>query len=171
MIDFTRHWYILEAVKDLRAAGSWAGKTHVIKTLALVNLLEETPFDFVLYKHGPYSFDIDAELEQLRSYDGLVEERVGGYGPRLKPGAGARFVVTQASPPKNAAELIKKAANFAKDRDVSGLEAVVTSAWIVVREDICDATIVAQRLVELKPHISVLVARKAAEEAIEFIAC
>jgi len=169
MIDFTRHWYIVEAVKGLRAAGSWAGKTHVIKTLALVELLGNTPFDFVLYKHGPYSFDIDAELEQLRSYDGLVEERVGGYGPRLKPGVGAKFVTELACPPKDAGETIKRSAEFAKDRDVSGLEAVVTSAWIVVRENITDATKVAQRLVELKPHISEQVAIKAAIEAIDFI--
>ena len=55
---------ISRLVEVMRAIGSWAGETHVQKCVYFMQGLLEVKmeYDFVLYKHGPYSFDLHNEL-------------------------------------------------------------------------------------------------------------
>jgi hypothetical protein len=58
---------LLTLNEELRRAGSWAGETHMQKATYFLQELTRIPleFDFVLYKHGPFSFDLrDEGLER-----------------------------------------------------------------------------------------------------------
>ena len=60
---------VAELAPRLRHAGSWCGETHIQKAVYLSQELlgVHTGFDFVLYKHGPFSFDLRDTLGQMRS--------------------------------------------------------------------------------------------------------
>src|SRR4051794_26143774 len=68
--------------------GSWCGETHVQKTTFLLQQLlsVDIGFEFVLYKHGPFSFDLRDALSEMVA-DNLLESvvRQPGYGPSLVP--------------------------------------------------------------------------------------
>ena len=65
---------LTELAARLRREGSWCGHTHMQKaTYFLQDLLGvPTGYEFILYKHGPYSFDLSEELAGLRA-DYLIE--------------------------------------------------------------------------------------------------
>src|SRR5712692_9118533 len=67
--------------------GSWCGETHLQKATYFLQELGKVPlgYSFVLYKHGPFSFDLRDELTAMRA-DGLLELRPQPpYGPSLVP--------------------------------------------------------------------------------------
>ena len=151
-MNFIAHRMILRAIEGLRGKGSWTGKTHVIKTLFLASCRTQLPFDYILYKHGPYSFDVETELEQMRSYRAVDSSLVSGYGPQLKEGPGKEFLTEHRMDPAQAAA-IDEACRFVGSSDVAKLEALASVAWIRNREGVTSAHAVVARLRELKPHI------------------
>lgn len=78
---------LCELADQLRHSGSWCGETHVQKATYFLQELRRVPleFEFVLYRHGPFSFDLRDELTAMRA-DGFLDlsER-GPYGPSLVP--------------------------------------------------------------------------------------
>src|SRR5262245_29122108 len=57
----------------LAANGSWCGETHIQKSTFVLQEVVNLPteFSFILYKHGPFSFDLRSELTSMRA-DGLL---------------------------------------------------------------------------------------------------
>ena len=47
----------------------WSGETHLQKATYLACWLVDIPFDFdfILYKHGPFSFELRDELGSMRA--------------------------------------------------------------------------------------------------------
>ena len=149
---------LTELADQLRREGSWCGHTHMQKaTYFLQDLLEvPTGYEFILYKHGPYSFDLSEEMTALRA-DYLIEfdYKSPGYGPGLVPTRTSaelrsRYPVTLA---KYAREIAFIARAFGS-KGVTDLEKLATALY-VTREnggprDVADR---AHRLVELKPHV------------------
>src|SRR4051794_32075682 len=77
---------LLYVLKALKANGSWCGETHVQKTVFVCQQLfgVESNFKFILYKHGPYSFELSEYLQGLIA-DDLVQIRSRPpYGPSLE---------------------------------------------------------------------------------------
>lgn len=166
-VNFDKHRYILEAIENLRMAHSWTGRTHVQKTLYLVKetVIRNLPFEYVLYRHGPYSFDVDRELEEMLSYEAISLMSKGEYGPTLFPGSGAVIVTRESNMQEDQLQGIDEIASFVGDRDVIKLEALATAMWIRCREAIGDNSGVLQRLSELKPHLEDAVASKGVEDS------
>jgi hypothetical protein len=162
-MDFRKHAPILAVIDKLRQHGSRAGKTHLQKTLFLAGTaFMETSFEFVLYKHGPYSFDMEHELEQMRSYGAItVEPASDGYDVFLLAGEMAPFVRRGAPLTPQEQTAIDRACAFVDSKNVAELERLATAAWIRTQEGITDGEGVALRLHELKPHIPVQAARQA----------
>src|SRR5215813_7414948 len=68
--DLTRRAAILvEMIKALHRAQSWCGETHIQKATYLLQSAGDVDmsYEFVLYKHGPYSFDLATDIASLRS--------------------------------------------------------------------------------------------------------
>src|ERR1017187_6331592 len=76
---------LLALNEELRSAGSWTGETHMQKATYFLQHLMGVPlgFDFILYKHGPFSFDLRDELTAMRAEGFLRLEPQHPYGPTL----------------------------------------------------------------------------------------
>jgi hypothetical protein len=165
---FDKHALILAVVEGLRQQGSWTGKTHVQKTLFLLDAsgFLKTSFNFVLYKHGPYSFDFVTELEQMKSYAALnCDTAERWHGVRLSPGMNTPFVKRAAPLPDTTQKAIELACHFVGTKGVVELEPLATAVWIRTREHVVDPEKVALRLHQLKPHVAVHDAQSADREA------
>jgi hypothetical protein len=82
-----RESVIIELADQLRAYGSWCGETNIQKATYFLQTLfdPELEFDFILHRHGPFSFELRDELLSMRG-DGLLKlEPANPYGPRIKP--------------------------------------------------------------------------------------
>jgi len=167
-MQFGKHALILAVVEGLRQRGSWTGKTHVQKALFLLQASGalEVPFAFVLYKHGPYSFDAEAELEQMKSYAALDSRAVeGGYGAVLGPGSNAALIQRLNPLPAAVREAVDFICRAVGCKTVAELEPLATAAWIRAREGLVEPGAVVERLRQLKPHVGLREAEEADREA------
>ena len=157
-MNFYKHAIILATIDALHKHGSWTGKTHLQKALSLLETVSPVamPFEFTLYKHGPYSFDVETELEQMKSYAAITALPVPDYyGVVLRRAQNADYVNQVASLDDTTKEAIERICAFIGKSDVKELEKLATAAWIRAKEGIQEPELVAERLHELKPHISV----------------
>jgi hypothetical protein len=166
-MEFRKHVLLLSVIKRLRSRGSWTGKTHVQKALALLADTTDiaVPFAFVLYKHGPYSFEVEAELEQMRSYSAVeIQPNSDGYGVTIRPGGMAPFLEGQATLSEEEEVALDRVCELVGSRTVTDLERIATAAWIRRREGLVESRKVAERLHQLKPHVSIAEAEAADRE-------
>ena len=137
------------AVSELREAGSWTGRIHIHKLLAILELAgaANPPFEFELYHYGPYSRELDTTIAEMEFFGQLSHEFPRpGYGPRYE-------VVDPASRDLDLpdATAIRKAARALGDRPSSDLELIATCLWLIKRERVSDKTQVVDRVAKLKP--------------------
>lgn len=123
-------------------------------------------FEFILYRHGPFSFDLRDELSSMQA-DNLLEIAVRreGYGPAYFPSTFSQTFLQRF--PKTIARYSRQInfiANELGDKGVAELERLATAYFIANREGIRLTTERAQRLVKLKPHIALSEARASCEE-------
>ncbi len=166
-MDFAKHALILAMIDGLKAHRTRTGKTHVIKGLFLGKAagLLDVPFDFFLYKHGPYSTDVEEQLEQMKSYGAVaLDPAFDGYGVLLRPAEKADFVRERGPLRAETSHGIDAVCRFIEGKNVGQLERLATAAWIRTQEGIREPDAVASRLHRLKPHVSLHQAREADEE-------
>lgn len=159
---------LVAITEKLRASGSWAGETHVQKATYVLEKVLGVPagFEFILYKHGPFSFDLRDEIGTLRA-DGFVEWEVKNerYGPSLK--AGARSVALKQqfpSMPEKYTSEIDFVASRLGGKNVAGLERLATAIYVTL-DNGTPADRRAARINELKRHVSLSEAEMAVDEA------
>lgn len=160
---------LLELLRQLRAQGSWCGETHMQKAAFFLQNLMSVPleFNFILYKHGPFSFDLRDELTAMRADGLLVLQSQEPYGPSLMPGPSAKEIEKRH---KTSIEKFRKQIAFiAKSlgkRQVAELERIATAQYIISNyPGMADPAAVAKQISDLKPHISTGLAVEAANEA------
>ncbi len=157
---------ILSLIEKLRARGSWCGETHIQKATYFIQELLGVPleFDFVLYKHGPYSFDLSDELTAMRAdYLLRLQSQPYPYGPSFVHGMGSKLIknLYQKTLDKYDCK-VKFVADRLGGKGVSELERLATALY-VTREISTDNSIEsrAQCIHQLKPHVSLDEARDA----------
>src|SRR5262249_17472717 len=77
---------IARLARTMRENDSWTGETHIQKAPYLLQVLTDVPFDFdfILYKHGPFSFELRDELGDMQADRYLQREpQDPPYGPRF----------------------------------------------------------------------------------------
>lgn len=160
---------LLNVMDSLRQAGSWCGETHVQKAAYLLKHFSgvELPQEFVLYKHGPYSFDLSNDLGTMLAY-GLIElESKGKYGPTIIPTAlGQKLMREKRITPQRKRRIQFIASKFA-GKGVSDLERLATAYFLTCQRPIRQRTDVkgrAEELVSIKPHVSLAAAISAVKE-------
>jgi len=151
----------------LLKSGSWCGETHIQKSVYLLQEICTVPtgFEFVLYKHGPFSFDLSNELMSMRA-DGLlsVVEQYP-YGPKLVPTEAASAV--QKRFPKTTAKYAHAVVFIARQvgsKTVTDLEKLATALYVEREHNIDNTDDWARQINTLKPHVSVDAARVAIED-------
>lgn len=142
---------------ELAQQKSWCGETHLQKATYLAQEMLSVPFgfDFILYKHGPFSFDLRDEITAMRADGFLQLVPQGQYGPTLSATDLARQwqrrFARQLTPSLGKIRFVAQALG---QKRVAELERVAT-AFYVTREPGADASIESRaiRLVTLKPHV------------------
>ena len=145
--------------RRLADRGSWAGETHLQKASYLLSEIWEVRFDFrfILYKHGPFSFELRDELASMRS-EGLIESVIAN------PRYGARLLITARG--RELEERFPKAmhryggplnaiADVLGGRGVMDLERLATAMWMTREEPHGSVRARAEALVSVKPHITI----------------
>lgn len=160
--------------RRLHDRGSWGGETHLQKAAYLLHELGGVPFDFsfILYKHGPFSFELRDELGTMRA-DRLVERevQVPPYGPRfVVTDRGRELEARFARTMERYGGALDWVAERLRDRGVMELERLATALW-VTRELGGEASIEdrAGRLHQVKPHVSIADAADAVNEIDEML--
>jgi hypothetical protein len=158
----------------LRQKGSWCGETHVQKSTLFLQDLMRVPlgFDFILYKHGPFSFDLRDELTSLRADELTKLEPQWSYGPRIATTERSKYIQGLYS---KTLERYDSAISFVTDKlagkGVNDLERLATGFYVTCR-DAGHASLDerAAKLTELKPHVGRDDAVAAIREVDEIIA-
>lgn len=161
---------VLTTLADrLRERGSWCGETHLQKATYFLQELLNVPveYEFILYKHGPFSFDLRDELSTMYA-DGLLKlkPQAPPYGPTVVTTPDGK--VFQERFPKTLGRHEKRIDFVARrlgDKGVSALEGLTTALY-VSREMGTETPVSerAKRLHSLKPHISNEQAKALVEE-------
>ena len=164
---------LLSLTEGLAEHGSWAGETHVQKGVYVLTKVLQVPlaFDFILYKHGPFSFELRNELSALRA-EGFMAWEVKDlrYGPSLKAGVLGDALKKQFSrAPTTYKNQIEFVAKKLGGKDVKALERFAT-AVLVTLDGATPLEERAAKIHELKSHVSITEAELAVREADAFLA-
>lgn len=168
MDEMKRQALVLSLMQAMRASGSWCGETHIQKCAYFLQEGLGVPLDleFLLYKHGPFSFDLRELIGELRG-SLLVELKPQPYpyGPSLEVSDSGKRLIGFFS--KTIAQYIDAidfvASNLAR-RTVAELERIGTALYVGRQESGPSPEERAAQVVELKPHISPEQALTAVEE-------
>ena len=150
---------ITTLIDTMRQKGSWCGETHLQKATYFLQELLNVPldFNFILYKHGPFSFDLRDELTALRANEMInIEPQALPFGPRINSTKGGKKV--QNNHPKTI-KRYKKPIQFIADKiDAKGVLDLerLTTALYVTRQTGRDSSIEERvdKFIDLKPYFS-----------------
>ena len=148
---------VVGAIKSLRSNQSWAGETHVQKSLYFLQNLMGVPltYKFVLYKHGPYSFDLHNDIGKMRAYDFVELEPRPPYGSAFREGKVADKLLTMFDGTVTSyLPSIDFVAKFFGDSNVRELERYATALYVSSEEPNQPHYYLANKINELKPHIA-----------------
>jgi uncharacterized protein YwgA len=159
---------ILSLTEKLRASRSWAGETHLQKAVYVLDriLSVSLPFEFILYKHGPFSFDLRDEIRWMRNSSFLEWEiKSDHYGPSLRGGRlGEALKSKFPELPKRYSTEIEFVSSRFGNKNVADLERLTTAIYVTVEEK-ADPNERANHIHYLKPHVSLPEAEAAVNEA------
>ena len=130
MKDLQLFRLIITVAGKLRQRGSWTGETHLQKVGYFLQHLMGVPLEaeYILYKHGPYSFDLRRTLAAMRAYQ-YVEWQPNPYpyGPTLIEGPLAGTLKRFTREPAEYSAQIAFAAQWLGPKRVSELERLGTA--------------------------------------------
>jgi hypothetical protein len=160
---------VVELIKRLRSEGSWCGETHLQKATFIIQDLTKSNlgYKFVLYKHGPYSFEFNSELNSMRAA-GVLEFQFPreGYGPSIAPTTfGERIREANEENVRAYIPIVSYIANWFAAKDVRYLEKIATAYYVTKNNPRDPAFERAKRLNSLKPHVDI----DSAEEAVRVV--
>lgn len=173
MDRFPQQAVILALLNAMKEQGSWCGETHVQKCVYFLKEGLKVPLglDFVLYKHGPFSFDLRELLGEMRSILLIDIEQRRPYGPSLVVSESGQSLASRF--PRTISQWtphIEFVSNNLADKDVASLERLSTALYVKREYREAPATERALRIVDLKPHISEERAKSAVEEVDKLLA-
>jgi len=165
---------LVALVEAMNENNSWCGGIHIQKACYFLQELLTVPlgFKFVLYKHGPYSFDLNNELSALRADEFLdLYVRDAQYGPCYRLGDLSEKLE------QNFRKTIRrfgKQVNFVAyklgDKGVSELERLATALYVRMSETKeLSAEKAAEQLTKHKPHMGKPLAIQAVTEVDEWM--
>ena len=162
-MNFAKHAFLLSLIEGLETAGAPADRSHIHKTLFLLQAVvgDQVPFAFV-YRNGPYSYDIEEELSQMRSYAAVTDVTPQSSNAlqegliTFRADQNARLLREQYRPDPATLQRIGAVCGFvgAVGKPPVELDRQATVAWIMCRENIQDDPAIVSRFQELKPNSS-----------------
>lgn len=158
MNELQRQAVLLGLIARLKASGSWCGETHIQKTAYFLQEAFAVPLalNFILYKHGPYAFDLNDELTALRANRLLTVQPVEPYGAHLYPSDAAPSFLSRFPTTLGRYErVIDHVARHLGPRTVTELERCATALYVIRNYLASPAEEQAAVVHQLKPHVTV----------------
>lgn len=150
---------VVELLMRLQQNGSWCGETHLQKSMYVLQagLGVPTGYRYIMYKHGPYSFELKESLFAMRAEGIVGATQRRPYGDSMYVDAEK---VRLSDSVKQAMEPYQSAIAYVAERfagsgvGVADLEKRSTALFVFneLGFDATDAD-VANRITELKPHV------------------
>lgn len=160
MIESRRNALVAALAWRLREHGSWSGETHLQKATYLLQHLAGVPlhYVFILYKHGPFSFQLRDALAAMRAHGILkLEMQPYPYGPSFVVPPDQKEGIEKHYPRalKKYGDKLDFVADWVGAFKASDLEQVTTALYASL-ECGTDASAAARinRVRALKPHVS-----------------
>ena len=161
-MNFEKHAFLFSLIERLAAVDVPTDRSHIHKSLFLLSeaVVDLVPFTFI-YRSGPYSYDIDEELSQMRSYAAItdaaprngsaVQEGVVVYRPDQNA-----FMLQRYQPSQETLRWVNTICSFVQSagKPPIELDRQATVAWIMRREHIREDSHIISRFLELKPNSS-----------------
>ncbi|HVY18771.1 MAG TPA: hypothetical protein VHA70_01655 [Bauldia sp.] len=158
-----RYAIVLRMARELISRGSWCGETHLQKSIYLLEkfLGKDFDYDFILYKHGPFSFELRSELAAMRGANlfafAIRDQR---YGPTVVPtDFGGK--IEQSQDLREVEPFIRFVADWIAKCHVAELERLATALLVIFEMPHGSLEARAQQLHDYKPHISLTEAESA----------
>lgn len=160
---------VVSLADRLRSSGSWCGETHLQKAIFILQDLTKSNlgYKYIIYKHGPYSFELNSELTAMRAAD-IIEFQFPkeGYGPSIAPTQfGQKVYRLHEENIREYFSTLDFLANWFASSDVRYLEKVATAYYVTKKYPRDPAIERAKRLNSLKPHVDLF----SAEEAVRIV--
>ena len=164
---------LIDLIQRLREHDNWCGETSIQKAVYLLQEVAgvDLGFEYILYKHGPFSFDLRDELTTQRANSLIALEPQGGYGPRFRTtpegnALASRFTKTR----ENYESQLKWASDAIGTKGIFEIEALATAVWVTRAASAeTDAEARAKCLHEIKPHFTLDEALAAVTDADKLI--
>ena len=158
---------LIYAVADaLRQRGGWAGETHIQKATYVLQHLLKVPVGvkYILYKHGPFSFDLRSIIAEMEAEQFILwEPKPLPYGPSLTPGPESTSLIAVGGQIGNFARQIEFVADRLARKRVAQVERLATALYVSIDRSVA-LNDRANRIRELKPHISLQEATESVSE-------
>lgn len=174
MNENDRSTIILSLAKSLKENRSWCGSTHLQKAVFFLQQLTgvDLGYNFILYKHGPFSATLRDEVSMLLGNYFLVmivdEEP---YGPKYQVSDFGKGILKDGKDfLENYKAKIEYVARLLGGEGISGLERLGTALYMIKTYPDWDDTKRSEKIHELKPHISIEKATESLSQVHGFIA-
>lgn len=173
MMDLLRKIALVSELLDrIRANNVWAGPVHLQKSMFFLQKMRGVPlgFEFVLYRYGPYSFELQDEIEYIRG-SGFLKwffHDSPGYATGLETTEASRNIRDKLPKlmEKYEDDLAFVSENIGPMRSMQ-LERVSTSFYYMVKGLEGDEDI-AREVCKVKPHIDYSDAAEAVQQVRQF---
>jgi len=163
---------LLLLIDALQQEGSWSGETHIQKCCYFLQeaLDVNTPYKFILYRHGPFSFDLREELGEMRGLYMIDVESREPYGPSIHvTDSGRKYLSRFPRSVRDTANQVIFVAKNVGSRDVGQLERLGTAFYMKrLHPESADSELV-EAIRKVKPHIKENAAFEAIDEVEEMI--
>ncbi len=163
---------VSELLDRIRANNVWAGPVHLQKSMFFLQEMRGVPldFEFVLYRYGPYSFELQDEIEYIRG-SGFLKwffHDSPGYATGLETTEASRNIRDKLPKlmDKYEDDLAFVSENIGPMRSMQ-LERVSTSFYYMVKGLEGDEDI-AREVCKVKPHIDYSDAAEAVQQVRQF---
>lgn len=157
LLSLERKAFLVKVVEYLQELESWCGETHIQKNVFFSQHFKKIPlnYDFILYKHGPFSFELRDELISMVADKFFTVEVRNPFGASYMKGPLAnkleeRYFGKIQSYFNASRDILNK---FGK-KNVKELEKLATVLFFLEKEGSSNYDSLARKITELKSHIS-----------------
>ena len=166
---------VLRTMNKMWENDSWCGETHIQKNVYLLQELMEISFqwNFVLYKYGPFSFDLSYLIAEVHSCALVELVPEWGFRPRIRvTKLGEDFFGEDDELHCRLDGQIEFVVRELASKNVDELEGLTTGLYILRSKRYTDPAVHVRgaRLSQLKPHIKPVAANAAIKSVDELVA-
>ena len=163
---------VADLINRIAARGGWCGETHIQKSTFFLLNVTKVPleYEYVLYKYGPYSFELHDDLVAMKARGFVSTSPQRPYGPSFRVGELGQVLLQRFQKTLRTYELdLEFIAEELSDMNVVEFEPLATALYVYVEHEDDSVEERARLVHELKPHVPIESARSSVIETAQII--